>query len=310
MANPNFSFAKEKSKKNSSYSISDMFSNETDSLDTENSSSIDASDPIESDSSSYSEPQELDLSGSLDNFMETEKSNGKSYGESLELDLDSINSINLNPENEVNTELTSIEAEESFPVQNETHVQNNFIDIDTLINDSLNTGLISKSGSFYEVTGFPGTKQRGYNAFKNSLLGNNEALNYLNSKLNGEGGTEEAKEDDLTFDESDLEVPGTEANDASYMDQEAFAGKILKYVCKKTISHLLETYKSEMYTEKYTSNLFTKYLDDGVDSSNPLFEELISEAISNLESGDSSNENIDPYLGDLTVEILKYINQK
>lgn len=78
--------------------------------------------------------------------------------------------------------------------------------------------------------------------------------------------------------------------------------KVLRYVCIKLIKNLLENYKSKMYTSEYTEKLFKQYIDGEVNSSNPLFKELISECI--------ESNAIDPYLNDLTIDVLQYIKER
>lgn len=78
--------------------------------------------------------------------------------------------------------------------------------------------------------------------------------------------------------------------------------KLLDYVCVETVKNLKDSYKSEIYKEAYTESLFSRYIEGDVDSSNPLFKELISEVI-------SSNFE-DPYLKDKTSDILKFIMEE
>lgn len=77
------------------------------------------------------------------------------------------------------------------------------------------------------------------------------------------------------------------------------AEKVLNYVCLQTIKNLLETYKSKIYTAEFTEKLFNQYINGETNASNPLFKELICEAI-------DSNVN-DPYLNELTNDVLNYI---
>lgn len=82
-------------------------------------------------------------------------------------------------------------------------------------------------------------------------------------------------------------------------DNNMVAQKILNYVCLKTIESLKDSYKSEIYTEKFTRDMFEKYLKGEINSSDPLFRGLISECI--------SCEVKDKYLDNLTIDVLKYI---
>lgn len=78
------------------------------------------------------------------------------------------------------------------------------------------------------------------------------------------------------------------------------ANDILTYVCTKTVSYLLENYKSDIYTEDYTASLFKKYIEDRqITSSNSLFRELMLECL--------SKDVEDPYLGDKTKIVINYI---
>lgn len=94
----------------------------------------------------------------------------------------------------------------------------------------------------------------------------------------------------------------TENSDGNNEIKDSFndvANKVLGYVCIQTIKTLLDKYKSEMYTEAYSSKLFNGFIAGEVDSSNPLFKELIGEVI--------KSEFKDDYLDDLTVDVLNYI---
>lgn len=75
---------------------------------------------------------------------------------------------------------------------------------------------------------------------------------------------------------------------------------ILDYVCKCTISNLKESYQSKIYTEEFTKGLFDKYLAGKANSDDPLFKALISECI--------DNKVEDPYLKDLTIQVLEHIH--
>lgn len=85
-------------------------------------------------------------------------------------------------------------------------------------------------------------------------------------------------------------------------DNNVVSNKILNYVCIKTINNLLDSYKSKMYTEEYTKKLFNQYINCEIDSSNPLFKELITECI--------ENNVVDEYLNDLTIDVLNYIKER
>lgn len=78
--------------------------------------------------------------------------------------------------------------------------------------------------------------------------------------------------------------------------------EILNFVCNKTIENLLDNYESEIYTKTFVNKLFKQYIDGEIDSSNPLFKELITECI--------KNNVVDDYLGDdLTIKVLTYIQR-
>lgn len=105
-----------------------------------------------------------------------------------------------------------------------------------------------------------------------------------------------------------LELANSEMKSAKIMTENSneikdsfndVANKVLGYVCIQTIKTLLDKYKSEMYTEAYSSKLFNGFIAGEVDSSNPLFKELIGEVI--------KSEFKDDYLDDLTVDVLNYI---
>ena len=93
-------------------------------------------------------------------------------------------------------------------------------------------------------------------------------------------------------------VETTQNYEVNYNGADTYS-KVLNYVCNKTIQFLLENHKSKIYTADFAGKLFNDYLNGKIDATNPLFEELIGECL---------REGIkDPYLGDLTEEVLIYI---
>lgn len=88
-------------------------------------------------------------------------------------------------------------------------------------------------------------------------------------------------------------------SNVSDFENEDIADVILNYVCKKTIANLITTYKSEIYTDAFTKDLFTKYCNDNINSTNPLFKALINEVI--------EKKTKDPYLEEFTNYVLKNI---
>ena len=89
------------------------------------------------------------------------------------------------------------------------------------------------------------------------------------------------------------------SNYASNGYDEEIGDKVLQFVCEQTINNLKDNHKSNIYTQEFANKLFNNFLDGSMDSSNPLFVELIKECI--------ENEEKDAYLGDLTKEVLNYI---
>lgn len=81
--------------------------------------------------------------------------------------------------------------------------------------------------------------------------------------------------------------------------EECVADFVLEYVCKQTIIHLMQTYSSKIYVKEYMEQLMQSYIDGKVDSSDPLFKQLIAECEEHAEP--------DPYLKDLTKIVLKWI---
>lgn len=79
---------------------------------------------------------------------------------------------------------------------------------------------------------------------------------------------------------------------------------VIVHVCKQTISNLLKTYKSSIYTQEFAADLFNKFINDETSAStDALFKALITECI--------EKSVVDEYLGpELTIKILKYIQER
>lgn len=82
-------------------------------------------------------------------------------------------------------------------------------------------------------------------------------------------------------------------------EQNGVALEVLAYVCNQTITHMSETYKSDIYTDAFAKKLFAKYVNGETNGDDPLFHQLMEES---LEKGER-----DPYLEDLTEKVLNYI---
>lgn len=95
-------------------------------------------------------------------------------------------------------------------------------------------------------------------------------------------------------------------NDSSEQQQQCsnddVAQKILTYVRIQTIINLANSYKSDIYTENFTSSLFESYIEGHMNPQDPLFKELITECI--------NNKVQDPYLKENTELVLKSIIER
>lgn len=176
------------------------------------------------------------------------------------------------------------------------------IDLDSLIRDSIKSGSIIKSGNYYSIMDIDDLRLHGMKNMKKYLEENNDIIDHIRN-LNNSATVNASfvnNQANNSYNYSQNNENNGDNFNFNHSDELTVQEEILEYVCKQTIKHLLDSYKSEMYTEKYTSNLFEKYLNDEIDFRNPLFRELISECL---------NSNVvDAYLGkDLTKVVLNYI---
>lgn len=147
-----------------------------------------------------------------------------------------------------------------------------------------------------------------YNKEQEELIQNKETYDHVSydEKAVEEGAEEiqpppypdliDEKEEILKSNEID------QVNTSNQLDKDSnkVAMKVLQYVCKQTIEALIKTYSSKIYTKEYTETLMNKYLDDEIDSNDPLFKQLILECIEEADE--------DKYLGELTKDVLEYIS--
>lgn len=170
---------------------------------------------------------------------------------------------------------------------------------------------ISKTNEKYEKL-LSDLKENGILDSNNDIVINNNTLEEneflkgkieeLENKIKLMNNETEVEEEENSIQNSDIQEVVDYHNFDSLEDElliNEVSKKVLAYVCLETVKHLLENYSSEMYTEKYTKKLFESYINGTLDSSNILFGELISEVI-------ESDFN-DPYLNDLTKDVLEFI---
>lgn len=104
------------------------------------------------------------------------------------------------------------------------------------------------------------------------------------------------KEKDLENKEGEKTMNKNISHDS---DVDILAENILNCVCRNTIKFLSNNYISKIYTEEFTKKLFNGFLNGEIDNSNPLLVELIKEC--------SNSDVEDPYLGELTKDVLNFI---
>jgi len=208
---------------------------------------------------------------------------------------------------------SSENSTEPLTEEAEVNVEQKFVkedEVEALIDKAIENNLIIKSGNYYVIKDKEENRMHGRSEVTNFLCENSNEYFELKQRLEsiddlvygvaGQG---------MSFNNLNKHVNKLieENSESSKIDQNTILsdlnssvyGEVMQYVCDQTVKNLLETYKSEMYTEKYTTNLFQKYLDREIDYTNPMFKELIEECI--------SKEVTDPYLGELTNKVLTYI---
>ena len=245
-------------------------------------------------SSNESEIEELSVkkeeysSGSLDNDdgdTDNNSSNNNHHHESI---FDSH--VNLEVE-EINVPSNNMDIDDSRVSKNETS--------DSKVQDEKAEDSIEQPAKPRRRKPGPKPKLPEIPSPEESSVKSNKETNKSETKT----GNVNSKKDEKSDIDKNNKIGNSSFSSINSADDNCEISKeILNFVCNKTIENLLDNYESEIYTKTFVNKLFKQYIDGEIDSSNPLFKELITECI--------KNNVVDDYLGDdLTIKVLTYIQR-